>query len=137
MDTKLCTKCQTEKPIELFAKRTASRDGLQPWCKPCNNQNMKEHYILKNPIKAAQEAKRILGEEGFIRLYVDQGGLCAICGKVMTLHRDLDCDHNHETGKVRGLLCNTCNARLGRLEAYLDWYITALRYIGWAVSNPS
>ncbi|MFH8804036.1 endonuclease domain-containing protein [Streptomyces sp. NPDC017936] len=38
-----------------------------------------------------------------------QDGRCAICGKV----RDLVCDHDHETGLVRGWLCHSCNTAEG------------------------
>jgi hypothetical protein len=38
-------------------------------------------------------------------------GKCAICGRGAVLH----CDHNHETGFVRGWLCNGCNLALGLL----------------------
>jgi hypothetical protein len=38
-----------------------------------------------------------------------QDGRCAICGKA----RDLVCDHDHETGLVRGWLCQSCNTAEG------------------------
>jgi len=58
--------------------------------------------------------------EDFDRMVESQNGLCAICdgenvkinGKIVSLA----VDHNHETGKVRGLLCNGCNTSLGRLK---------------------
>ncbi len=69
----------------------------------------------------AQEAKQL--------------GLCAICGQPETVKRSgvvrrLCVDHNHITGAVRGLLCTTCNTRLGlhesqwreRMDAYLAQY---------------
>lgn len=52
-----------------------------------------------------------LSREDFNSLVVDQKGECAICGEV--LGETLDVDHNHITGKVRGLLCNNCNRGLG------------------------
>lgn len=56
--------------------------------------------------------------EQYQKLFEKQHGLCAICGKPETrIHRGsvarLSVDHNHETGKVRGLLCNHCNHCLG------------------------
>ena len=37
-----------------------------------------------------------------------QGGRCAICRKAQQV-KALAVDHNHQTGKVRGLLCQNCN----------------------------
>jgi hypothetical protein len=46
-----------------------------------------------------------------------QHNRCGICGKhQIELYHTLAVDHDHETGKVRGLLCTTCNVRLGVLE---------------------
>lgn len=44
-----------------------------------------------------------------------QGGVCAICGGV-TGYKRLTVDHNHTTGKVRGLLCDLCNRALGNVK---------------------
>jgi hypothetical protein len=43
-----------------------------------------------------------------------QNGVCAICGKGPS-GRSLSVDHDHQTGKIRGLLCTTCNAGIGLL----------------------
>lgn len=43
-----------------------------------------------------------------------QGGVCAICKKPPQKHRrHLDVDHDHKTGRVRGLLCSPCNRAIG------------------------
>jgi len=50
-----------------------------------------------------------------------QGGMCAICGEHNSkLKRMLFVDHCHKTGKVRGLLCDTCNKFLGFFEKLGD-----------------
>ena len=48
-----------------------------------------------------------------------QDGRCAICGNKPRKRR-LDVDHNHKTGKVRGLLCRRCNHK--GLGAFHDSY---------------
>lgn len=53
----------------------------------------------------------------FDRLYQIQQGRCGICNKHSTdLKRQLDVDHNHKTGIVRGLLCRYCNVGIGIYE---------------------
>ncbi len=63
----------------------------------------------------------------FDRLMEKQKGVCAIC-KALPSKRwgVLSVDHNHQTGKVRGLLCLTCNTMLGRLERRLKATLTYL-----------
>ena len=51
------------------------------------------------------------------RLFLQQHGCCAICGKHQSeIGRRLDIDHNHKTSQIRGLLCGNCNKHLGRFE---------------------
>jgi hypothetical protein len=48
------------------------------------------------------------------KIFEKQKGCCAICGKHQNeCKRILGVDHNHITGKVRGLLCTSCNQLLG------------------------
>ena len=58
-------------------------------------------------------------EEQWQAKFYEQGGRCAGCMKVFgsDRHFDVPCvDHDHETGKFRGLLCPTCNRGLGLLK---------------------
>jgi Recombination endonuclease VII len=52
---------------------------------------------------------------------------CGICGKDPTDKR-LDRDHDHKTGKPRGLLCHRCNRDLG-VRATQEWLEAALAYV--------
>jgi hypothetical protein len=45
---------------------------------------------------------------------IAQGRVCAVCKK--KTNKRLSGDHNHTTGKPRGLLCNNCNTGLGMFE---------------------
>ena len=65
---------------------------------------------------------RLKEKFGLSRLEYDtllqmQGGVCAICSRPESRKtHSLAVDHNHQTGKVRGLLCSCCNRLVGRLE---------------------
>jgi hypothetical protein len=66
--------------------------------------------------------------EIYAAMLAKQNGLCAICGAPQG-KRDFDVDHNHETEKVRGLLCNPCNRNLERLEKNPGWLEKAAAYL--------
>lgn len=49
-------------------------------------------------------------------MLAEQSGLCAVCyGPAVGKSDKLSVDHDHATGRVRGLLCHHCNAALGHL----------------------
>jgi hypothetical protein len=56
----------------------------------------------------------------------DQEGKCAICG---SLERRLVIDHDHETGKVRALLCWGCNVGLGYFGDSPEMMMEAIAYV--------
>lgn len=61
-----------------------------------------------------------------------QGGCCGVCKKHhSTLQRNLCVDHNHVTGKIRGLLCDNCNHGIGKLFADIgiETLYNAIEYI--------
>lgn len=74
-----------------------------------NNKDRYRLYKVKNSYGLTAEAYRALWES--------HDGRCAICGNEPTgQKRHLSVDHDHDTGKVRGLLCNGCNSALGHLK---------------------
>jgi len=72
----------------------------------------------RNPQKVLNAKLRAaygISSEIFRALEIAQQGECLICGSKPAKGR-LNVDHNHDTGKVRGLLCNTCNRGMGYLR---------------------
>lgn len=63
----------------------------------------------------------------YLALLEEQNGGCAICGSASPGKcKSFAVDHCHVTHKIRGLLCNWCNARLGWFEQY---YAEAVVYV--------
>lgn len=62
--------------------------------------------------------------EQFQQMNTEQGGVCKTCKKAPPAGQYLSVDHSHETGKVRALLCSTCNFQVGIYEKNHQW-ITA------------
>lgn len=101
-----------------------------------------EHYLAKERAKrkANPEAAKRWSREATLRKYgittedyeamlAGQGGVCLICGRAPKA-RSLNVDHDHKTGKVRGLLCHQCNRHLlGALERYPRRVPRALAYL--------
>ena len=66
----------------------------------------------------------------WVILYSKQEGKCGICREVeLTQGGKTVVDHDHKTGKVRGLLCFKCNTMLAPLDES-GWLDKALRYMG-------
>lgn len=57
----------------------------------------------------------------YAEMLEQQDGVCAVCERGETMLQkgrvqSLSVDHDHETGRVRGLLCHACNVALGMLR---------------------
>lgn len=67
--------------------------------------------------------------EQYASMDAEQGSLCAICRQA-TPGKNLSVDHDHDTGFVRGLLCQPCNFAIGLLEDDMARVLRALAYLG-------
>ena len=67
VDEKTCTKCETHRPAEDFHKRASSPDGLQPWCKFCNNRVSAQRHRERR----AKEAREREEQERLAKLDAD------------------------------------------------------------------
>jgi len=120
---KLCPGCTARenrpilKPISEFYRRKASKDGLSNRCKECEKDAHKA-YHKANRTKQIHRRSNLkvlynLTIEQFNEMFERQEGGCGICTRV---GQKLVIDHDHKTGKVRGLLCAKCNHGLGRFD---------------------
>lgn len=63
-------------------------------------------------------------------MFASQGGVCAICRQPEGREgRSLSVDHDHDSGVVRGLLCDSCNVGLGRFRDDPELVRSALEYL--------
>lgn len=89
-------------------------------CKDANNTYLRDYH--KRTGSSRQQRRRINGCEDIteaecIALLKSQNNKCAICRKeIQWPSKYTHVDHDHETGKVRGILCRSCNLALGYLN---------------------
>ena len=122
-DTKKCPKCSLVLPrTDFYVVKTKTKKGWRysSDCKSCQSSSVKQ-WKIDNPDKHQTNSKKgILKHrynitlEEWQALLDKQNGLCAICS--MDISDKPYVDHSHETGKVRGMLCNNCNRGIGMLQ---------------------
>lgn len=153
---KTCSKCHKEKPDDEFyiARYNDGRTHPRADCKLCNIEGRKAYskkiWATPSPQKAKVKARRkelydpqkkrryaiirhgITVEEHDV-MFLTQQGVCAVCGlppnKKNKQNWSLNIDHDHITGKVRGLLCGKCNTALGLLNEDQETIKKLLRYV--------
>jgi len=128
IEAKACTKCGEVKPLDDFHRHRRGPLGRHSHCKPC-------WYAGRGPrrIPPVEHRRRLnlrtryrLTPEAVSEMAIVQGGVCAICGQPM---KRPCIDHDHDTGRVRGLLCHGCNIKLPAVED-AAFMAAALRYLG-------
>lgn len=142
--TKVCLSCNIRKDVRTHFHISRKKSGTIRYRSQC--VKCRSSYSLKwqraNPEKrrkhwaVQRERRRANGHErdsyyrwkygitlqDYQRISKAQNDLCAICGHpemsngVNGKIRVLSVDHNHKSGKVRGLLCFMCNSTLGIVE---------------------
>jgi hypothetical protein len=93
-------------------------------------RNKKYRVKHREEIKAADQIRRLRYKYGitqadYDRLRREQNDCCKICGKRMKL----DVDHDHDTRKVRGLLCHHCNVAIGMAGESVDILRKMITYL--------
>ena len=124
--TKRCASCKEEKEVTFFY--THKKEGYQGRCKTCSSILTKKWY-KENPEKVRNYWLKRYGItlEDYNNLSEAQDHLCAIC---LSKKSPLHVDHCHTTGKVRGLLCFSCNTLLGVAKDSPNILKSAITYLG-------
>jgi len=136
-----CHKCGIEKEESDFYIFKPNKSGLHYDCKTCMKL-AKKNWDAKNKGMYYIKHKERFGNYRRMKLYgitVDeyeelkqrQDGRCAICGRTQEQSgkslRELCIDHDHKTGRVRGLLCTRCNTMIAGIEHEDDIFDTLKR----------
>jgi Autographiviridae endonuclease VII len=154
VDRKTCTRCLESKSLEAFHNAKHGKYGKGSWCIACdikrrapieirrersrswaqrNREKRREHYRKwKDRHPNSRACKRYgITEEDYRRMMERQNSSCAICHMVFGNGRfdKPRIDHCHETGRVRGLLCNGCNLSIGYFTADPSMLLSASLYL--------
>lgn len=97
------------------------------------NKEQQDRRARQGPTTPEQNRRANLRKYGitpedYDQMFEVQQGLCAICAEASDLR--LHIDHDHETGKVRGLLCARCNPALGAFRDSPVLLQAAIDYLG-------
>ena len=100
---RVCKTCGVEKPLTEYYKQS-NRKSYYTWCKECHKEVNRKGTLKQYG----------LTPEEFNQMFADQKGECLICKRHQSEFKEtLSVDHDHKTGKVRGLLCGACNRAIG------------------------
>ena len=122
-NSKICNRCFVLKPIDEFEKNQKDSKGRtvrRPSCLKCRQD------IDRRPMtsREAKEAKRFRPKKGTL-------WQCPICRKmcIVGVNVKVVADHDHNAGRSRGFLCESCNTGLGRFKDDANILRNAIAYL--------
>jgi Autographiviridae endonuclease VII len=113
-----CSTCQEDKVETEFSLNKSEPRGYQYTCKECF-------------VKINRKRRYGLTQDQYMSMFISQQGRCAICGILGSdaVRGALCVDHDHVSGKVRGLLCHLCNSAIGKLHDSVELLLNAVAYL--------
>ena len=145
---KKCTICKEFKSLDNYTKDKRTKTGLDYACRPCKRTIARKYkidyperiYAYNKKWAATHKDQRKkanlksdygLDLSAYNQLLTKQLNSCAICLKSQEVIKKALCvDHDHKTGRIRGLLCDLCNRGLGHFfdnECNLERAVEYLR----------
>lgn len=132
----VCTKCKLESEESNFHKRAVNklRNGRDSWCKPCKSTYRNAYHLLNREseyVRSREKAWAYVGlditYDVFLQMLEERKGECELCDA--QCGTGLHVDHDHATGKIRGLLCGPCNKGLGQFRDNIKALKNAVNYL--------
>ena len=121
-----CRDCGEVKVADAFYFTSARNGKRETLCKVCKSMRSQASYRKREPGTNRQYwwkdrgIKDIDGSDltypRFMEILQGQGERCAICRAPEPGKYDWSPDHDHDSGMVRGILCNSCNMALGKMK---------------------
>lgn len=129
---KICKTCKVEKNLADFY-------NTKTVCKSCHaintkrwRDNNKEKKQLLNT-NWWYKAQYGISYDDFLAACLTQSNKCKICSVDLQFkgksNKSAVQDHNHETGELRGILCNACNVGLGHFRDNKEALLNAVDYL--------
>lgn len=128
----LRTHPKVERPCQNCGIDISHRRNDAKWCSDSCRELLRRKRLGPEGRRATKLKVYGLTIEGYEALLVAQGGGCAICGREVHRGNDprkLHVDHDHATGRVRGILCANCNNVLGHAADDPELLTRAIEYL--------
>lgn len=123
--SKICIHCKLIKLLEEFGIESRNKDGRRSICYLCRRLYRKRIYnSISNRTRALKHLYGISIKD-YENLLNKQNNKCLICGEEKSLY----VDHDHKTGKIRGLICHACNLGLGFFRDNINRLNQAISYL--------
>ena len=135
---KECTKCGESKELTEYSSRTdKGKTTIRAQCIPCRAGVTSAWHTSKGDERKVYKRNHHLKTtygislEDYNSMLEKQEGRCAICDmeEKHAAYGVLSVDHCHDSGDVRSLLCNPCNAGLGLFKENQDFLANAITYL--------
>ncbi len=121
---KRCPQCEEVKPHSGWGCDKSSSDGWASYCRECGAERNRVSYFKRKYGLTPPELDALVAE---------QQGVCCICLAAPAAH----VDHDHGTGRVRGVLCFSCDAALGQFKDRAEAIRRAAAYLEGNVWKPT
>lgn len=135
-DTKICTECKVRKSLSEFNQGEGVKNTISK-CRECTSTLaiVARHALSEDRKLAAYIRKYGLTVDDYKAMLKAQNYVCAICKRPEQRRARsgaitrLVVDHDHETGKVRALLCFKCNVGVGAFSDDIEIVEEVFKYL--------